>query len=518
MHTQTCYIDLTPGAVNQVVHVSQYDTGAHTLEFILVENGGTLTPDSGSVILLSGVKPDLTSFSYRGTISGFIIKFPCTQQMTNVAGDVTCELSITTSQGVVGTANFVMNVEKSPLEKVIASHSEIVSLAPLVSAAQNAAADAQEAAAALDSITAVTRIDTGSANLNDYTSNGTWYAPVSVATNANSKNFPHPKVWDANVTDSSGEKIGGWVDSATTYAGWLHVIASSGYVKQLYYVHGTINSSDHYLWEREFNGTAWGPWYRLLTEQEVTNTISDSIYKLPTMSAVYRTQELAKGKAPTSHADETTRYGAATTTMYGHVKVVDVLDSSSVNGTALSARAGKALDEKIATQKSRIDSVIENKAPKNHASDSTDFGIGTGLRYGHCMVINSLNASSYEAGKALAAYQGYLLDQRVTSNSNRLRVLDTVLSIGESKDLNSLDFGMYFSSSNDITKTLSHRPSGVTGLFTIRVTKYGWDGVWQELDYPLGNCFFYRVKSSSTADFSKWRKVVGTEVDYAAAN
>ncbi len=54
---------------------------------------------------------------------------------------------------------------------------------------------------------------------------------------------------------------------------------------------------------------------------------------------------------------------------------------------------------------------ISDKAPTSHASSGTTYGVGSGSNYGHCKTINNLTTSSYADGNALAAYQGYLLNQ-----------------------------------------------------------------------------------------------------------
>lgn len=57
---------------------------------------------------------------------------------------------------------------------------------------------------------------------------------------------------------------------------------------------------------------------------------------------------------------------------------------------------------------------VERKAPSNHASTGTSYGVGTTSNYGHVKVLNSL-ASSYINGQAMSPYQGYLINQKVTA-------------------------------------------------------------------------------------------------------
>lgn len=59
------------------------------------------------------------------------------------------------------------------------------------------------------------------------------------------------------------------------------------------------------------------------------------------------TQAALNDKAPTSHASSGTTYGIGTQTNFGHVKVVDNLNATNINGYALSAAQGKVLNDKI---------------------------------------------------------------------------------------------------------------------------------------------------------------------------
>lgn len=60
-------------------------------------------------------------------------------------------------------------------------------------------------------------------------------------------------------------------------------------------------------------------------------------------------------------------------------------------------------------------SSLAGKAPTNHVSSGTGYGVGTTANYGHVKTRNDLNASSYVQGEALSAYQGYLLNTKINS-------------------------------------------------------------------------------------------------------
>ena len=62
-----------------------------------------------------------------------------------------------------------------------------------------------------------------------------------------------------------------------------------------------------------------------------------------------------------------------------------------------------------------IDNLNSIKAPNNHASSNTTYGLGTQSNYGHNKLINNLTTTSYQDGMALSAYQGKLLNDKVTT-------------------------------------------------------------------------------------------------------
>lgn len=65
-----------------------------------------------------------------------------------------------------------------------------------------------------------------------------------------------------------------------------------------------------------------------------------------------------------------------------------------------------------------IEDLNSIKAPNNHASSSTTYGLGTQSNYGHNKLVNNLTTSSYQDGLALAAYQGKLLNDKVNTAQN----------------------------------------------------------------------------------------------------
>ena len=77
------------------------------------------------------------------------------------------------------------------------------------------------------------------------------------------------------------------------------------------------------------------------------------------------------------------------------------------------------------------DSRLSNsRTPTSHASTATTYGIGTTTNYGHCMTINNLTTSSHADGKALSAYQGYVLNQKIKYGTSDYTAGTTALATG----------------------------------------------------------------------------------------
>ena len=105
-------ISVTPGGVLPVIHISQYDTGRSVdlqtdavIYYDTAEIHGT-RPDGAGVTQQIATNGRLTSFSWKPSAD-----------FTDIAGDVRCELVfLHTQYGRVGTANFILRVEKAGKE------------------------------------------------------------------------------------------------------------------------------------------------------------------------------------------------------------------------------------------------------------------------------------------------------------------------------------------------------------------------------------------------------------------
>ena len=69
-------------------------------------------------------------------------------------------------------------------------------------------------------------------------------------------------------------------------------------------------------------------------------------------------------------------------------------------------------------QNKAINTALDGKAPTNHSSSATSYGVGTGSNYGHNKIVDNLNQSSNENGTSLSAHQGYVLKGLIDAKSD----------------------------------------------------------------------------------------------------
>lgn len=237
-------LNLIPNTVPIIVPVSQYDYQSRELTFRLFYGDEPFTNVVGIAASIRGTKRDNTGFTYPATnitssaTEPIEVTFEITDQMTVFAGNLICEVRISKNSEVLGTANFYLKVEPTPLkDDTIISDTDI----PLLQNAEGYALRAEAAAEEAERI-----IGRAVYSVNDVLPTGA----------------------DNNVE---------------------------------------LNISDIPQLQNELNA-----------------------------------------RAPLDHSTTATTYGLANTSKYGHVKLIDNLNSSSVtDGEALAAHQGYVLNEKI---------------------------------------------------------------------------------------------------------------------------------------------------------------------------
>lgn len=142
MYTQTINLNLIPQGVPPVIHVNQYENQNTAFTFKLYKGTEIFNVPSNAAVLMNGLKPDGNVFSYASSsVSGQTVTFRCEQQMVPLAGTVVCELRIRTTSEIIGTCNFLLEVEESPLhDDSVISETEI----PLIEQAVDIAANLAE--------------------------------------------------------------------------------------------------------------------------------------------------------------------------------------------------------------------------------------------------------------------------------------------------------------------------------------------------------------------------------------
>lgn len=144
---QTYSLNMIPGGNPLRVPVRQFDKGSRTITMTLWNGSGAFSVPTGSAVTVEGTKPDGKSFSSAASFSGASVSFTVTEQMAAVAGDVRCQLTVTKSGTILGSATFLLVVEPSamPADPDL-SKTEISSFQQLKTAAQTAASNAATSA------------------------------------------------------------------------------------------------------------------------------------------------------------------------------------------------------------------------------------------------------------------------------------------------------------------------------------------------------------------------------------
>lgn len=232
MITQTCRINMVPGGMPPIIHVSQYDAGSRDLTFELYNGAMPWTAPSGATVTIDGTKPDKKAFSVAATISGSTVTATLTQQMAAAAGRAECQLKVTKGENVLGSANFILDVERAALSEdadmsatdissVETAKTQAISAMQKAQAAQAAAEVAKTAAEAAtsskadkgDGLWIFTSIPSG-ADLNDYTACG-YYRVSDNSTVSTLSNCPVSKSFTMEVSNAVGKTDSGAITGTT---------------------------------------------------------------------------------------------------------------------------------------------------------------------------------------------------------------------------------------------------------------------------------------------------------------
>lgn len=126
-------LDLIPGKSAPVCHASQYDVG-RTIRLNLVEGGSEYSIPSGTTAEIHIRKPDnnIISAAVTATQGNKYIDIVTAEQWTACAGTNLCEIVLTNGGNVIGTINFILEVEMDPIDGGSASETVIYNIQNLV--------------------------------------------------------------------------------------------------------------------------------------------------------------------------------------------------------------------------------------------------------------------------------------------------------------------------------------------------------------------------------------------------
>ena len=117
MLSKTYKLSLQPGTTRLRIPISQRDKG-ETLVFKLVHKATSADISSGVSAEISGTKPNGVGFTHSVSYSSATATVTLANDMTDIAGDVLCEITLTKGSGNnqmrLSTANFILEVEKDP--------------------------------------------------------------------------------------------------------------------------------------------------------------------------------------------------------------------------------------------------------------------------------------------------------------------------------------------------------------------------------------------------------------------
>lgn len=109
---QTIRLSTTPGTVNPGAYLSQYDVGRQIL-ILLYDDTGKYIPSAGSTVHIRATKPSGFGFDVACTWLQNTVTVTVTDEMSNESGSFAAELRIEKDGNILGTANFLWNVERS---------------------------------------------------------------------------------------------------------------------------------------------------------------------------------------------------------------------------------------------------------------------------------------------------------------------------------------------------------------------------------------------------------------------
>lgn len=167
MRTLTQPLNMSPGGIPPVIHVSQYDSD-FTIVFTLFSTVGDFTIESGTTAMVRGTKSSGTGYSADAAIniSAKTVTVTGNQQMTAAAGQNVFEITLYKGNKELNSANFILQCERAAIDMDTITDEtvarELDNLDQFVTSAENAATRAEAAA---ETVVSNVYTDTGNGNI-----------------------------------------------------------------------------------------------------------------------------------------------------------------------------------------------------------------------------------------------------------------------------------------------------------------------------------------------------------------
>lgn len=309
-------LDVLPGAMPPIVHVSQGDVGRQ-FSISIYDDTGAAYPLTGKTLSIVGHKGDGNVFQYAipsSAISGNVVTITTEEQMTPVAGKALCEIRIEQGGTKLGTCNFVMDVEQGPADMGSLSTSALYMIDAIFERAQ-----ADIDAAAASAATASQKAADAASSATDAASS----ASASAASAATATAKANAAAKSATAADKSAEasalSANNAHDSATKADGSATAAAHSASVAE-----GHVT-------------TAGG--YAVSAQESATKANSSALSAASSSDTAYANANKA---AESATAADTSAKNAKDQANLSGISAKDSADSASASATSASAAAASA--------------------------------------------------------------------------------------------------------------------------------------------------------------------------------
>lgn len=109
-------VNVAPGAMPPIVHVSEYDVGRAYTVSILDGQGNMFTIPSGTTASIEGTLNGSVGFTQSATISNNQVSFTLSESMTAYSGKAWCKIKLTLNDEPIQTCAFILAVDRAGVE------------------------------------------------------------------------------------------------------------------------------------------------------------------------------------------------------------------------------------------------------------------------------------------------------------------------------------------------------------------------------------------------------------------